>query len=495
MSWNIYPEISMATASAAPAAAEKGHVAHTKDAHVAGLPGVMPRPIKVVLVGAGSGFTPRLCSDIIQTPGHCGGEIVLVDIDPARLTPMHTIVSRVAQAAQTAQGSNGPVWTVSCATDRTQALAGADYLICCIEVSGLGCVRFDNDIPAKYGVDQCIGDTVGPGGLFKGLRTIPPFLEILRDAERLCPGALVLNYTNPMSMMCLAAARSTSMPVVGLCHSVQGASQLMAKRAGVPHDELEWECAGVNHLAWMTKLRHRGRDLYPDLMAKARADLAGNPVDPEDAADLVRKDMMLHFGAWITESSGHLSEYLPFYRKRKDLIERYCRPRYDGESSFYANNWPSWRANADQERARMVDGQQPIGWARSHEYAAFIIEAREKNSPFTFHGTVLNRWNGGGPLIDNLPHDGVVEVKILVDRNGLQPLVVGRLPPQMAALCAANMAVYDLAAEAAIHRSKEAAIHALMLDPLTAACCSPTEIRAMALELFEAETAFLPGYH
>jgi alpha-galactosidase len=470
------------------AATQSAHLVHVKDADVAGLPGVMPRPIKVVLLGAGSGFTPRLCSDIIKTPNHAGGEIVLVDIDPRRLKPMETIVSRVADAAA------GPAWKVRGETDRKKAMTDADYLICCIEVSGLGCVRFDNDIPAKYGVDQCIGDTVGPGGLFKGLRTIPAFLEILKDAEKLCPQALVLNYTNPMSMMCLAAARSTSLPVVGLCHSVQGTSKLMAKRAGVPYEEMEWECAGINHLAWLTTLKHQGRDLYPQLMEKARADLAGKPSDPDDAGDIVRKDMMLHFGAFITESSGHLSEYLPYYRKRKDLLGKYCRAGYEGGSSFYADNWPTWRKNADEKRQKMVDGSEPIGWERSHEYAAFIIEAREKNSPFTFHGNVLNQWKGGGPLISNLPHDGVVEVKTLVDRNGLQPLVVGRLPPQMAAICAANMAVYDLAAEAAMKRSVEAAIHALTLDPLTAACCSPAEIKAMTLEMFKAEAQFLPGY-
>ena len=257
---------------------------------------------------------------------------------------------------------------------------------------------------------------------------------------------------------------------------------------------MEWECAGINHLAWLTKLAHRGRDLYPDLMAKARADLAGNPGDPKDVGDLVRKDMMLHFGAFITESSGHLSEYLPYYRKRKDLMKKYCLSGYDGESSFYANNWPTWRSNADAKRSQMISGEEPIGWARSHEYAAFIIEAREKNSPFTFHGNVLNRWQGGGPLISNLPHDGVVEVKTLVDRNGLQPLVYGKLPPQMAAICASNMAVYDLAAEAVLRSSKEAAIHALTLDPLTSACCSPAEIRAMTLEMFAAESEFLPDY-
>ena len=188
-------------------------------------------------------------------------------------------------------------------------------------------MRHDNDIPAKYGVNQCIGDTIGPGGLFKSLRTIPVWLDVLKDVEELCPQALVLNYTNPMSMMCLAAARTTSsMQVVGLCHSVQGTSHLLARRAGVPYRDMEWECAGINHLAWFTKLRHQGKDLYPLLMKKAQQDLAGKPSNPEDDGDLVRKDMMLHFGAFITESSGHLSEYLPYYRKRKDLLKQYAAP-------------------------------------------------------------------------------------------------------------------------------------------------------------------------
>lgn len=493
------PAVATAPATAAAAkATSEGHAAHTKDGDIVGLPGTMPRPIKIALLGAGSGFTPRLCNDILLTPGHCGGEIALVDIDPARLQPMHTIVGRLADRFS----SPGRTWTITGHTDRTTALTGADYIICCIEVSGLGCVRHDNDIPARFGVSQCIGDTVGPGGLFKGLRTIPVWLDILKDAERLCPQALVLNYTNPMSMMCLAAVRTTSLPLIGLCHSVQGTSKLLAKRADVPYAEMVWDCAGINHLAWFTRLEHQGRDLYPRLMEKARADLARDPegkltrdeAKNLDAWDLVRKDMMLHFGAFITESSGHLSEYLPYYRKRPDLLQRYCRAAYDGQSSFYADEWPKWRAGADANRAKMVEGTTPTEWARSHEYAAFIIEAREKDSPFVLHGNVANTWKGGGPLVANLPHDGIVEVKTVVDRSGFNPCVFGRLPPQMAAICAANMAVYDLGAEAVIRRSKEAAIHALTLDPHTASVCSPAEIRAMTLEMFDAEKDFLPGF-
>ena len=463
-----------------------GHVAHTQDAQEKGLPGTMLRPIKVTMMGAGSGFTPRLTNDIFSIPGNQGGTIALVDIDENRLTTMVKLLTKLAE-----QKGVGDKWTVVGSTDRRDVLPGTDYLTNCIEVSGLGCVRFDNDIPAKYGVDQCIGDTIGPGGLFKSLRTIPVWLDVLRDAEDLCPEALVLNYTNPMSMMCLAAARVSKMKIVGLCHSVQGTSHLLAKRAGVPVEEMEWECAGINHLAWFTKLRHGGKDLYPTLNAKAQQDVYGDaPADEKDAGDIVRKDMMLHFGAFITESSGHLSEYLPYYRKRKDLLEKYARPGYDGGSSFYADNWPTWRANADATREKMVRGEEPIGWERSWEYASWIIEAREKDTPFRIHGNVPNT----GGLIENLPHDGIVEVAVMVDRNGYNPTRYGKLPSQMAGICQMNMAMYELGAQAAIERSVEKAIHALYLDPLTMACCSLAEIKAMVLEMFEAEKEFLPSY-
>jgi alpha-galactosidase len=284
------------------------------------------------------------------------------------------------------------------------------------------------------------------------------------------------------------------MQVVGLCHSVQNTSELLAKRAGIPLDKITWECAGINHLAWITRFEHEGRDLYPLLFKKAIADLAGKPADPDDAKDLVRKDMMLHFGAFITESSGHLSEYLPYYRKRKDLIAQYCRDGYDGGSGFYVDNWPQWRQNTDKGRLDILRGKQPVSRPRSLEFASWIIEAREKNTPFRIHGNVMNSVPGGGRLIANLPGDGCVEVACMIDRNGIQPTRYGALPPQMAALCDWNMRMFDLGATAAIDRSKEAAIHALLLDPLSAAMCSPAEIKQMTLELFAAEKPFLPGY-
>ena len=465
-----------------------GHAEHTQSSDAISLPGTMSRPIKITMMGAGSGFTPRLITDVLRIAGNKGGEIALVDIDLKRLRTMHKLIRKLLAQKGAAN------WKVVASPDRRQVLAGSDYIVNCIEVSGLDCVRFDNDIPLRYGIDQCIGDTIGPGGLFKALRTIPVFLEVLRDAERLCPEALVLNYTNPMNMLCLAAGRASSMKVVGLCHSVQGTSHLLAQRAGIPSREMEWECAGINHLAWFTKLRHREKDLYPLLKKKAQADLAGKPSNPDDAGDLVRKDMMLHFGAFITESSGHLSEYLPYYRKRKDLLQRYTRPGFDGESRFYAHHWPQWRAAADQERMDMLSGKKPVDWERSWEYASWIIEAREKDSPFRIHGNVMNSVDKQGALITNLPAGGCVEVAVMIDRNGLNPTRYGALPPQMAALCASNMAMFDLGATAAIGRSREAAIYALQLDPLSAAVCSPAEIKAMTLEMFAAEKKYLPRY-
>lgn len=495
------PRQSRAKTSAAPAS--RGHAEHTKSAALAGLAGECRRPIKLTMLGAGSGFTPRLVNDVLRIPGQQGGTIALVDIDGSRLRTMHRLIEKLIARL----GAKN--WKVVSHKDRAKMLAGSDYIVNCIEVSGIECVRFDNDIPAKYGIDQCIGDTIGPGGLFKALRTVPVFLDVLADAERLCPDALVLNYTNPMNMMCLAAGRTSAMRVVGLCHSVQGTSELLAKRAGVPVREMAWECAGINHLAWFTKLEHDGADLYPLLKKQAAADLErafreGRPAQtggdaykqelPEWHRDIVRKDMMLHFGAFITESSGHLSEYLPFYRKRKDLVAKYAREGYDGGSSFYADNWPQWRKNADADRLAMLAGEKPIDWERSWEYASWIIEAREKDSPFRIHGNVMNATASGGRLITNLPDDGCVEVACMVDGNGVNPTRYGYLPPQMAALCDANMRMFDLGATACIERSVEAAIYALMLDPLSAAVCSPAEIQAMTLEMFAAEARFLPGY-
>jgi alpha-galactosidase len=435
-----------------------------------------PRPIKVAILGAGSTvFARQLMTDLLCTPGLEQGSFALVDIDAERLELAHRIGEKLVERS-------GQPWTVEAATDRLQVLPGCDYVINTIEVAGLRNVRPDYDIPLKYGVDQCIGDTIGPGGIFKMLRTGPAWLEILRDLERICPQAVVMNYTNPMSALTLQALRATELQVVGLCHSVQGTSRQLANYLDLPYEELRFRCAGINHLAWFTELTYRGEDMYPRLRRAAR-----NPEIYE--ADPVRFEVMLHFGAFVTESSGHFSEYVPYFRKRPDLVARYTRDGYLGESGFYANNWPEWRAGAEETVRAQLAGRSEIALQRSSEYASFIVEAMESGVPTVIHGSVLNRG-----LIDNLLPGGCVEVPVLVDAAGLHAVYFGPLPPQLAALNAAHMYVHELMVQAVLERDREAALQALMLDPLTAAVCSPDEIRAMFDEMWEAERADLGAF-
>jgi len=434
--------------------------------------------VRIVMLGAGSGFTHSLSGDIMQLEGVDGGEICLVDIDPKRLRLAKGLVDKIADILGARKA-----WKITATTDRRKVLPGADFIINTIEVSGTQTVRIDNDIPLEYGVSQCIGDTIGPGGIFKAMRTVPVWIDVLRDAEQLAPDAFVLNYTNPMSIMTHAAMLVTDLPVVGLCHSVQGTSKLMADYCGLPYEELTWQCAGLNHMAWFTRLEHQGRDLYPALKKKVVRDKKLWERDP------VRFDFMLHFGYFVTESSGHFSEYVPYYRKRKELRKTYCRPGYLGGDSFYANEWPGWRRGADVHRSKIMKGREELKVGRSHEYASSIIQAIVTDKPFVFHGS---QWNTG--LIDNLPFDGVVEVPVLVDKTGYNPCHFGPVPEQCAALNRQHMAVNKLTAEACVEGDREKAMHALLLDPLTSAVCSPAEIKEMFDRMFKAERKYLKGF-
>jgi alpha-galactosidase len=431
------------------------------------------RPIKVAILGAGSTvFARQLMTDLLCTPELEQGTFALVDVDGERLDLAHRLGEKLVDAS-------GRDWTVEATTDRQRVLAGCDYVINTIEVAGLRNVRPDYEIPLKYGVDQCIGDTIGPGGIFKMLRTGPAWLEILRDLERACPQAVVMNYTNPMSALTLLALRATRLAVVGLCHSVQGTAQQLATYLDVPYEELRFQCAGINHMSWFTELRHQGEDMYPRLRQAAR-----NPEIYE--SDPVRFEVMLHLGAFVTESSGHFSEYVPYFRKRPDLLQHHTREGYLGESGFYAKNWPRWRAEASETSRAQVCGESEIVLSRSREYASTIVEAIESGQPAVTHGNVLN-----SDLIHNLPTGGCVEVPVLVDATGLHPVAFGALPPQLAALNAAHMYVHELMVQAVMERDREAALRALMLDPLSAAVCSPDEIRQMFDEMWEAERADL----
>lgn len=430
---------------------------------------------KITFLGAGSTvFARQLITDLLHIDGLSEVTIGLVDIDAERLELAEQIAQRLIEIS-------GKKWAVQASTERSAILPGSNFLINTIEVAGLANVRHDFEIPMKYGIDQCIGDTIGPGGIFKALRTGPAWLAILRDAEELCPGAWVLNYTNPMSILTLAALTATKMRTVGLCHSVQGTSKQLADYLEVPYDELEWNCAGINHNAWFTVLRHKGQDMYPRLREQAR-NASIYEKDP------VRFEIMLHLGAFVTESSGHFSEYVPYFRKRPELIERYCRDGYLGETGFYARNWPSWREKNDESIRQMLAGNKEIPFKRSHEYGSAIIEAITCQRPTVIYGNVRN-----AGLIENLP-DGCVEVPCLVDQRGIQPTHFGSLPEQLAALNRSHMAVHTLTRDALLQRDKQAARYALMLDPLTAAICSPAEIDALFDEMWEAERPYLQAF-
>jgi alpha-galactosidase len=430
---------------------------------------------KVTLIGAGSAvFARQLMTDILAVDGLDGGTFALVDIDATRLRLAERIARRLVELT-------GKRWKVEASTERMDVLPGTDYVINSIEVAGLKNVRFDYDIPLRYGVDQCIGDTIGPGGIFKALRTGPAWLDIVADVQRVAPDAVVLNYTNPMSILTLAALRATDLQVVGLCHSVQGTSRQIASYLEIPYEEMSWDCAGINHNAWFTRLERDGRDLYPDLRERAH--------DPEVyERDPVRFEVMLHLGAFVTESSGHFSEYVPYFRKRPDLIKKYVLPGYLGESGFYANNWPRWRRENDESIEAMLEGKKPIPLERSLEYGADIVEAIEGGRAVTIYGNVLN-----DGAVDNLPQ-GCVEVACRVDRAGLQTQHFGPLPEQLAALNRSHMAVHELVVEALMERDRKKARYALMLDPLTAAVCSLDEIDRLFDEMWEAERESLEPF-
>ncbi|GIO69763.1 alpha-galactosidase [Paenibacillus cookii] len=428
---------------------------------------------KITIIGAGSAFTQEIAVDILNIEGVEGGTIALVDIDADRLEIARKLVLKIIEMT-------GKRWDVIASVDRREVISGSRFVINQIEVGGLQTVRYEYEIPLKYGVNQCIGDTLGPGGLFKTLRTLPSWMDIVRDIEELCPDCIILNYTNPMSAVTLLTSRITEIPVVGLCHSIQNTSRQLAKYAGVPYEEMQWRAGGINHMSWFVELTHQGKDLYPVLREKIK--------DPDLLKkDPVRFDAMKYLGAFVSESSGHFSEYIPYYRKRQDLIDQHCSSGYNGATGFYANNWPIWRKENDEQILQKLEGKLPISLESSNEYAAIIIEAMLKNEPKVIYGNVPNEG-----LIHNLPQNGVVEVACMIDRNGINPCRFGELPEHLAALCRSNMAFFELAVGAVLENDKEMARHALMVDPLSAAVCSLEEISDMFEELYEAERDFIP---
>ncbi len=440
---------------------------------------------KIALIGAGSVvFTRNLLNDLLAFPALRASTISLMDIDAARLELARDL-------ARTMIAARDLPARVEATLDRAEAVRGADYVIVTVQVGGLDAYAHDIAIPERYGVGQCVGDTLGPGGVFRGLRTIPLLLDLCREMDALCrPEALLLNYSNPMAINCWAVA-TTGRPHVGLCHSVQGTSRMLARWIDAPYDEVTYRVAGINHQAWFLEFRHRGADAYPRLRARVRdAEIVGQ--------EPVRIELMEQFGYFVTESSGHASEYAPYFRKSPamidDLVARFTSPHdawFDwGHTGGYLKECRERLPTYLDDVQAQAAGTKPLPTGRSDEYGAGIINAMETNEPFKFNGNVPNTG-----LITNVPHGACVEVPCLADAMGVQPPVVGDLPSQLAALNRTMINVQELATYGGVHGDREAVRHAVMLDPLTAAVCTLTDIRRMTDDLFAAEAAWLPQFH
>jgi alpha-galactosidase len=430
---------------------------------------------KIAMIGAGSLiFCETLARDILSTPALRGSEIRLMSRTRPKLDRMAAFIKRMVS-------ENGLPAKVTATTDRAEALRGADYVVVMIQVGGMDAFRIDYEVPLKYGVDQCIGDSLGPGGVLRGLRTIPVLVDIAHDMEKLCPRALLLNYANPMAACCYALGKASRIPFIGLCHGVQTTLDLISRYVDVPKDQVDFLCAGINHMAWFLRLTDKrdGRDLYPILRA--------NMEKPEYYVnEKVRGEVMRHFGYFMTESTGHLSEYVPWFRSHERSLKRYCdQPDFGGASGAYYKY-----GVALAEKYRDVDPlslSSPKLAGRSVEYCSYILEARETGKPFRLNGNVRNDgW------ITNLPPGCCVEVPVLVDRGGFHPQKVGDLPPQCAALNQSNVTVQSLAVEAGLTGDPELAMAAIAMDPLTSAVCTLKEARDMTIEMLEAEREWLP---
>ncbi|WP_336344580.1 alpha-glucosidase/alpha-galactosidase [Halalkalicoccus ordinarius] len=429
----------------------------------------------ITFVGAGSMvFARKLVGDMLSFPELEDSTIRLMDVDEARL-------AKATEAAEAMVENGGVGATIESTTDRWAALDGADYVFNMINVGGTEPFENEIRIPERYGVEQAIGDTLGPGGVFRGLRTIPTMLEIARDMEELCPDALLLNYTNPMAIVCWVMAEATDVETVGLCHSVPHTAEAIAEYVGVSQEELEYWVAGVNHMAWFLECEHDGEDVYP-LLEEAMA-------DPDTyRRDTVRFEMLRHFGAFPTESSHHVSEYVPYFRTEQETIEEMAGDGYAERmaTATYLEGWKA-RSNERDDPEHDVD-LADLEIERSEEYASRLIHSLETGEPRRLN---LNVPNDGG-LIANLPGDACVEVPCLIDGTGVRPCSVGELPPQLAALDRTQIAVQERTVTGALENDCEAIHQAIKLDPLTSAALTLDEAHEMTEELIEANEEYLP---
>ena len=435
---------------------------------------------KVVFIGAGSfGFTRGLVRDLLTFPRLADAEIALVDINKQRLDFARRACQKIID-----QGKYPAKLT--CTPDRRQVLAGADAVMVTILRGSTSVWQHDILIPKKYGVDTNVGDTRGPSGIFRALRTIPEMLAIAKDMDELCPKAIMLNYTNPMAMLCHAMQREHKVAITGLCHSVQGTSAMLAGWAGVKPEAVDYVCAGINHMAWFTKFEHKGKDLYPKLRKRVAEDL--EIYNHEQ----VRNEMFLALDYYVTESSGHNSEYNWWFRKRPDLIRQYCTKGTGWNPGIYAYILHEYRKREkswQQQVKKWLATDEAISLKRGEEYAAYIANAWVGGEPYKFNGNVPN-----DRLIDNLPQGACVEVPVLATRNRLEPIRVGALPAQCAMLTGLSAQIEMMAVEGCLSGDPRLIYQAIAHDPLTASVLSLAEIRQMVREMLRKNQAYLPTF-
>lgn len=429
---------------------------------------------KITFIGAGSTvFVKNVLGDVMSTPALQGFELALFDIDPERLQDSERLLSSI-------KNTLGSTCVIKAYSDRKEALKGAKYVINAIQVGGYDpCTITDFEIPKKYGLRQTIADTLGIGGIFRNLRTIPVMLDFARDMQEVCPDAQFLNYTNPMAVLTNVMNTVGGIKTVGLCHSVQHCVSELFKALDMDQTGVESKIAGINHMAWLLEVKKDGVDLYPEIKRRAIEK------QKEKHHDMVRFELMLRFGYYVTESSEHNAEYHPYFIKKNypELIEKYNIPldEYPRRCVNQINGW--------KEMREKIFASENIEHTRSREYASYIMEAMETNEPFKIGGNVMNTG-----LITNLPKEACVEVPCLVDRSGISPTYVGDLPPQLAALNRTNINTQLLTIEAAITGKKEHIYHAAMLDPHTAAELSLDDIVALCDDLIEAHGSWLPKF-
>jgi len=434
---------------------------------------------KIAFIGAGSfGFTRTLVKDILTFPGLSDATLALMDIDKERLSWITQAVQRIVTEGKY------PAKVVA-TTNRREALAGADAVLCTILCGDVSVWRYDIEIPKRYGIDTNVGDTRSVSGIFRALRTIPTMVSICKDMEAVCPRAILLNYTNPMAMLCRAMQRESKVQVSGLCHSVQGTAMMLAHWIGAPFAEIDFVCAGINHQAWYVKFLWKGEDAYPLIRQAMKRKAVYNE-------EQVRNEMFLALDYYVTESSGHNSEYNWWFRKRPDLIEKYCTHGTGwnpGEYAYilkhYQQRTKTWR----KEIADWLNNPKPLNLARGHEYAASIINAYLGGEPFEFNGNVPNTG-----IITNLPEGACVEVPVVANRRGLNSIHVGALPPQCAAMNQISIAVEEMTVEAALTGNPRLLYQAVCYDPLSAAVLSLAEIRSMVKAMLRKNQEHLPQF-